>query len=108
MKRGEVYWVHFDPSTGTEIRKTRPGVIVSNDHFNSFGLRFQIIPLTTQIDRLYPSEAYVFLNGEKNKAMADQIITADRSRLGKKLGELSIQDMRLVDRALKVQLSLNP
>lgn len=108
MKRGEVYWVHFDPSTGTEIQKTRPGVIVSNDPFNSFGIRFQIIPLTSKVDRIYPSEAWVFLKGEKCKAMADQIITADRTRLGKKLGDLSVQDMRLIDRALKAQLSLNP
>ena len=107
MKRGEVYWVQFDPSTGTEVQKTRPGVIISNDVFNSFGLRFQIIPLTTNVDRLYPSEAYIFLNGEKRKAMADQIITADRSRLGRKLGELSNEDLRLVDKALKLQLGLN-
>ena len=104
MKRGEVDWVHFDPSTGTEIQKTRPGVIVSNDQFNSFGIRFQIIPLTSKVDRIYPSEAWVFLKGEKRKAMADQIITADHTRLGKKLGDLSVQDLKLVDRALKAQL----
>ncbi len=70
MRRGEVWWVNFDPSVGGEVQKKRPAVIVSNDAANKFLNRLQVVPLTSSVDRLYPSEAYVTLNGKQSKAMA--------------------------------------
>lgn len=106
MKRAEVWWVHFEPAVGGEVRKERPVVIVSNDAANKHLNRVQVVPLTTSVDRIYPSEAVVKVRGKKHKAMADQLTTVSKARLENLLGRLSRADMEAVERAIKVQLGL--
>jgi mRNA interferase MazF len=106
MKRGEVWWVNLDPAIGTEINKTRPAVIISNDSANKFLNRVQIIPLTSNVENCYPSEAIIILNGKKSKAMADQITTADKNRLKDKIGSVSTKDMGAIEKVIKIQLGL--
>ena len=104
--RGEVWWVGFGPSRGGEIQKTRPALVVSNDTSNRFLNRVQVVPLTSNVTRVYPAEAAVTLNGERRKAMANQIATVSKLRLGERVGRLDATDMDAVDRAIKVQLEL--
>jgi len=107
MLRGEVWWVNFDPSLGGETQKTRPAVIVSNNASNRTLNRIQVVPITSRIERVYPCETIVSLNGEARKAMADQITTVSKVRLGTRMGVLSGSDIRLVDGVIRLQLGLN-
>ncbi|HTU54306.1 MAG TPA: type II toxin-antitoxin system PemK/MazF family toxin [Acetobacteraceae bacterium] len=105
-RRGEVWLVSFDPAVGGEIQKTRPAVVLSNDTANALLNRVQLVPVSSQVSRLYPSEATIDLNGERRKAMSDQITTASKRRLLRRLGTLGAEDMAAVSRVVRLQLGL--
>ena len=106
MNRGDVWWVDFKGTVAGEVRKQRPGIIVSNDIANRNLKRVQIVPLSTKVDRVYPSEALVTVRRKPHKAMADQITIASKHRLKNRVGRLSRKDLEAVDRALRIQLGL--
>lgn len=106
MFRGEVWWVNFNPSIGGEIQKQRPAIIVSNDASNGSLNRLQVVPITSNVSRVYPCEAIVDLNGQTRKAAADQLTTVSKVRLGQKLGSVSAEDMEKIEGAIKVHLDL--
>jgi mRNA interferase MazF len=106
MKRGEVWWVAFGPSRDGEIRKERPALVISNEASNRHLNRVQVVPLTSNVERVYPSEALVTLAGRPVKAMADQLTTVAKARLIDLAGRLSPSELQRVERAVMVQFGL--
>jgi mRNA interferase MazF len=101
-----VYWVNLDPVVGTEIRKTRPAVVVSNDSCNRYGARVVVLPVTSNVDSLYPGEAMVEVKGKRGRALGDQIRSIDKSRLKARVARLTADEMSRVDEALAITLGL--
>ena len=106
LTRGEVWWIQFDGSQGGEIQKTRPVVIVSNNQSNKFLNRVQVVPLSTRVDKIYPSEALVIVKRRKHKALADQITTVSKKRFSNRQGKLDAFDMAKVEEIIRIQLAL--
>jgi mRNA interferase MazF len=105
-RRGDVYWVNLDPVVGSEIRKTRPAVVVSNDSCNRYGTRVVVLPITGNVGSLYPGEAKVEVKGKPGRALGDQIRSIDKSRLKARVGRLTADEMSRVDEALAITLDL--
>jgi mRNA interferase MazF len=101
-----VYWVNLDPVVGSEIRKTRPAVIVSNDSCNRYGTRVVVLPITSNVESLYPGEALVEVKGKPGRALGDQIRSIDKSRVGARVGRLTVDEMSRIDEALAITLDL--
>ncbi len=105
-RRGEVWWVALDPAVGTEIRKTRPAVVVSNDSCNRYGTRVVVLPVTSHADSLYPGEARIAIRGRPARALGDQIRSVDRSRLRSRIATLSADETRAVVEAIRITLDI--
>ena len=106
-QRGDVFWVAMDPTVGSEIKKTRPALIVSNDDNNAESPRVIVAPITSSIKKVYRFEVKIELNGLEGKVLLDQIRTVDKTRLLKKITHLDVEIMDLVDDALKITLALS-
>ncbi len=88
VKRGEVYWVNLDPTVGTEIKKTRPCLIVSPDDLNTILPRVIVAPLTSK-GQVLGCRPEVDFAGKKTRVLLDQIRTIDKQRLLGKMGEIN-------------------
>ena len=89
IKRGEVYWVTLDPTVGSEIRKTRPALIISPDDMNAALPRVMIAPLTSKGQPLGCRPELTF-DGKPARILLDQISMIDKQRLSGKLGEIEL------------------
>jgi len=111
LRRGEVWLVNFDPTVGSEIKKTRPAVILQNDVGNRFSSVTIVAAITSQFDTsLYPTEVLIWPPEggliEASVVLLNQIRTIDDRRIVKKIGVLKSMTMESVDRALKISLGL--
>ena len=111
MQRGDVYYANLDPSQGAETQKTRPVVIVSNNAANHASALVTVLPMTSNVTRIYPFEVKLPAKdtglGKDSKAMAQQVRTLDKGRLGLHAeGQVPGALMVKIDAALRLHLAL--
>ena len=110
--RGEVYWIKLplsdikEKENIRELKGNHPGLVISNDEKNKFSPLITILPLTSQIDKIYPFQVFSKLKGKNGIILVDQIRTIDRIRFGDKIGEIDYDLMDQVERALHITLAL--
>ena len=108
--KGEIYLADLNPTVGSEIAKTRPVLIVSNDINNQYAATVTIVPVTSTTEKIYPFE--VFLpKGEGNlindsKAKANQIRTIDKLRLIRRLGKINEETLNEIEKAILIHLEI--
>lgn len=107
VKRGSVYWVNLDPSIGSESKKLRPAVVISNNIQNELSDRVVVVPITSKVDRVYPFEVKTIIEGKIAKIMADQIRAVDKVRFTKYICEISRDTMQALEEAVKLTLNLD-
>ena len=95
VRRFDVHLVNLDPTIGTEIRKTRPCVIVSPDEMNRHIATVIVAPMTTK-GRPYPSRVSCRFQGKDGQVVLDQLRTVDKARLVRKLGTLNKSTQKAV------------
>ena len=105
-KRGEIFWFQLDPTVGTEIQKTRPCLIVSNNSQNKKGSRVIAAPITSKVKTVHPFEAKIVLKGRECKVLLDQIRCLDKRRILSKIDSIDNLVMLHVEDALKIALDL--
>jgi mRNA interferase MazF len=115
MRRGDVYWVDLDPAMGSEVNKTRPAVIVSNDAANRAAERkgngiVTVVPITSNIDRVFPFQVLLAASNcglpSDSKAQAEQVRALAYERLRSRIGTVPATNLRQIDEALRLHLSL--
>jgi len=107
-ERGEIYLVCLDPTVGSEINKTRPGLVISNNINNQYAQTITVIPISSNIGKIYPFE--VFLSSQNSelsknsKVKCNQIRTVDKKRLVKVIGKIPPPKLKEIEKALSLHL----
>lgn len=105
-RRGEVWWVRLDPTRGSEIKKTHPCLVVGTNVLNERRRTVVIVPLSTAPRSAPPLLVPVMCAGRKAVAVIDQIRAVTKELFTQRMGELSAQDLRSVEEALRLVLEL--
>ncbi len=106
MNRGDIYWIDLNPSTGSEINKLRPCVIVGATPINRARQTVVVVPLSTSAKARPPITILLSCLGKEVTAVCDQIRAVDKSRLKKLAGSLSDKDLNALDDGLRQVLCL--
>lgn len=110
IKRGSVWLVSLEPIIGREIGKTRPAVVISNEINNEYAETVTVIPITSSVFKVYPFEV-LLSKGTANlpkdsKVKCNQIRTVDKKRLIKQMGNLTLETIKEIEKALLVHLDI--
>lgn len=111
-QRGDIFWVNLDPTVGTEIRKKRPVIVVSNDAANRRYHQVTVVPLASQQTKsAEPFQTFIPKQDsgldKDSKALAEQIRTVSKLRLGLRAGHLPADLMEEIEKAIKIHLDLS-
>lgn len=108
IRRGDIFWVDFDPSKATEIQKKRPSLVCSHDILNENSSRIIVAPITSNLKKIYSFEFPIRDHSSvEGKVMLDQIRSIDKSRLGKKIGSFSVKEMQEIEVIIKFILGIS-
>jgi len=106
VRRGEVWWVDLDPTRGSEIRKTRPAVVLTADALNRARRTVVVVPLSTGPTPRPPIVVATASAGAGSVAVCDQVRAVDKSRLTRRGGQLAMADLRAVEDGVRIVLGL--
>ncbi len=110
IKRGDVYWVKLDPIEVSEIGKTRPAVVISNNINNEFADTVTVLPVTSSVGKVYPFEVFMKKGianmSSDSKVKANQIRTVDKKRLKERIGTIPEEILRDIQKAVNIHLEL--
>src|SRR6266540_2440303 len=100
VKRFDVFLINLDPTSGAEMKKTRPGIVISPDEMNRYIATVIIAPMTTK-GTAYPTRVACKFQGKQGQVVLDQIRTVDKTRLAKKLGRIDTKTQSDVLRSVR-------
>lgn len=104
--RGDIHYIRRGVAVGAEIKKGRPGVIISNDTSNRNDGVVTIIPLTSQEKREHPTRVRIHIDGGVSTALCEQVTCIDKSRVGDRMGSVTVDEMRKIERGVAYALAL--
>jgi mRNA interferase MazF len=110
IERGDLFWANLDPTIGVEIQKIRPVIVVSNNAINRYSQLVIVLPITTNLNWFSPSHV-LLPKGEgglqqDSKVLTEQIRALDQQRLVNKIGTVSQQFLRLIEKAMLNSLDM--
>ncbi len=106
MKRGELWWVDFEPTRGSEIRKRRPAVILTDNAINRVRRTVVVIPLSSSPNPQPPLVIPIASAGKDSVAVCDQIRAVDKTRLSGRIGAVTEPELRVIEKSVRAVLNL--
>ncbi len=105
--RGEVWWVRLDPTVGSEIAKTRPCIVVTNDLLNERRRTVVVVPISSGQRPTPNLGIFVDCGAVSGVAVIDQVRAAAKERLGSRAGRLAADEMKAIEAGLRQVLGMS-